>query len=77
MMNVLIDFFLIKDSPFYKNNDNRVEMGNNMVTPKFAPLISTVSTMITRCFTPFWKETDLNNNIKPFTYKEGKVINIP
>ena len=73
MIYVLIDFFLIKDSPFYKN-DNRVEMGNNMVTPKFAPLISIVSTMVTRCFTQTWKESDLITGTKPYTYEVGKVI---
>ena len=74
MIFVLIEFFLVKDSPFFKTSDNRVEMGNNIITPKFAPLISTISTMISRCYTPSWDEDSLNNKINPETYKGGKVI---
>lgn len=73
MIFVLADFFLVKDSPYYKNSDNRVEMGNNMITPKFAPLISTISTMIKNCFTPSWDKSNLPINIQPETYKGGKV----
>jgi hypothetical protein len=73
MIFTLLDLFLQKDSPYYKSNDNRVEMGNNMVLPKFAPLIATVATMVKRCFTPAWNEESISNNLIPLTYPGGKV----
>ena len=73
MIFVLVDLFLVKDSPYYKNSDNRVEMGNNMVIPKFASLISTVATMVKRTFTPTWDEESILNNVNPDSYNGGKV----
>jgi hypothetical protein len=56
---VLIDFFLIKDSPYYKSSENRNEMGGKSSNVKFAPLIQTLANVVTRC------QTNTNN--------EGKV----
>jgi ubiquitin C-terminal hydrolase len=43
----LIDFFLGKESPFYDKTQNRNEMGKSGVNAKFAPLISTISHLLT------------------------------
>ena len=39
------DFFLGKDSPLIKLGDNRNEIGNKTVNPKFAPLINVISVL--------------------------------
>ncbi len=73
MIAKLIDFFLMKESPFYKAGENRYEMGNRLVNPKFAGLISTLSTLIRHSFTETWNEEDHSKGLKPHTFLEGKV----
>ena len=76
MISKLIDFFLMKDSPFYKTGDSRYEMGNRIVNPKFASLISTISTLIRHSYTETWKKEDLDKDVKPHTLLEGKVFTL-
>lgn len=56
MIFKLIDLFLYKDSPYWRYDDKRQEIGNKMVTPSFASLVSTVSNMVARVNTaPVYK----------------------
>ena len=73
MIAKLIDFMLMKESPFYKIGESRHDMGNRIVNPKFAALISTVSVMLRHTFTDTWTEDDYKMGIKPHTLLEGKV----
>lgn len=73
MIFLLVDFFLQKDSPYYKSSDNRVEMGSNMINPKFSSLLSTLSKMVIRCYTPTWTIENQENSLNPCIVKGGKV----
>ena len=73
MISKLIDFVLMKESPFYKTGESRYEMGNRLVNPKFAPLITTLSIMLRHSYTSTWTEEDFKNGVKPPTIIEGKV----
>ncbi len=73
MIFLLVDFFLQKDSPFYKSSDNRVEMGSNTINPKFSALMSTISTLVCRCLTHTWTEENKESNVIPSTFKGGNV----
>jgi ubiquitin C-terminal hydrolase len=56
----LVDFMLGKESPYYNRNENRTEMGSKVVTPKFYPLISTISILVRHCGTKTWARGEIS-----------------
>ena len=69
----LIDFFLAKESPYCKSNENRYEIGSKTSRPCFAPLLSTISKIARHCYTDKWEEKDTKKKRYPPDYLDGKV----
>jgi hypothetical protein len=63
-----IDFFLQKESPYYKKGETRHEMGNKTVIPKFSPLISSISLLVRHCYTSTFTKDDKAEGKVPHTY---------